>query len=95
LILKINKLLNKEEARKISSFLITNGSYKHPRWHKKRGVDNKSIMEKELIVAILFTVIGLVFIFNSKNIAKGAAKFYQKFYTEQNLGIMSGLWGLF
>jgi hypothetical protein len=41
-------------------------------------------MEK-LITGLVFICIGLLLFFNNKNIAKGAAHFYQKFYTENNL----------
>lgn len=44
-------------------------------------------MEK-LIMGIVFIGLGLLFFFNNKNIGKGAAKFYQKLYTEHNLKIM-------
>lgn len=43
---------------------------------------------QKLIVGIIFIGIGLLFFFNNKNIAKGAATFYQKLYTENNLKIM-------
>ena len=43
---------------------------------------------QKLLVAIIFIGAGLLFFFNNKNIAKGAATFYQKFYTENNLKIM-------
>ncbi len=38
-----------------------------------------------LIIGIVLTGLGLLFFFNNKNISKGAAWFYQKFYTEHNL----------
>ena len=44
-------------------------------------------MEK-LIIGIVFISLGLLFFFNNKNIGEGAAKFYQKLYTERNLKIM-------
>ena len=44
-------------------------------------------MEKS-IVGIVFIGLGLLFFFNNKNIGEGAAKFYQKLYTERNLKIM-------
>ena len=44
-------------------------------------------MEKS-IVGIVFIGLGLLFFFNNKNIGEGAAKFYQKLYTEHNLKIM-------
>jgi len=44
-------------------------------------------MEKS-IIGIVFIGLGLLFFFNNKNIGEGAAKFYQKFYTERNLKIM-------
>ena len=43
---------------------------------------------QELIAAIIFIGIGLLFFFNNKSIARGAAVFYQKLYTEKNLTIM-------
>jgi len=43
---------------------------------------------QKLLVGIIFIGIGLLFFFNNKNIAKGAAIFYQKLYTENNLKIM-------
>ena len=42
----------------------------------------------KLLAGIIFIGIGLIFFFNNKNIAKGAATFYQKLYTEYNLKIM-------
>jgi len=45
------------------------------------------IIEK-LILGIVFVGIGLLFVFNNKQIAKGAFKFYKKLYTENNLKIM-------
>ena len=43
---------------------------------------------QKLLVGILFIGLGLVFICNNQNIAKGAFKFYAKLYTERNLIIM-------
>lgn len=43
---------------------------------------------QKLLVGIIFIGIGLLFFFNNKNIAKGAATFYQRLYTENNLKIM-------
>jgi len=43
---------------------------------------------QKLVVGIIFIGIGLLFFFLNKNIAKGAAAFYQKFYTENNLKII-------
>ena len=43
---------------------------------------------QKLLVAIIFIGAGLLFFFNNKNIAKGAATFYQKLYTENNLKVM-------
>jgi len=45
------------------------------------------IIEK-LIFGIVFVGIGLLFVFNNKQIAKGAFGFYKKLYTENNLKIM-------
>ena len=43
---------------------------------------------EKIIIGIVFISLGPVLFFNSKNIAKGAAKFYQRLYTEKNLRIM-------
>jgi len=43
---------------------------------------------EKIIIGIIFLGSGLLFFFNNKNIAKGAATFYQKLYTENNLKIM-------
>jgi len=46
-------------------------------------------MGKEtLFVGLLLMGIGFVFIYNNKNMAKGAAKFYRKLYEEKNLKVM-------
>ena len=50
---------------------------------------------QKLLVGIIFIGIGLLFFFNNKNIAKGAATFYQKLYTENNLKIMFKALGIF
>jgi len=42
----------------------------------------------KLIIGIVFVGLGLLFFFNNKNIAVGAAKIYQRFYSEQNLKII-------
>lgn len=49
----------------------------------------------KLMVGIIFIGIGILFFFNNKNIAKGAATFYQKLYTENNLKIMFKGAGIF
>jgi hypothetical protein len=50
---------------------------------------------QKLLVGIIFIGIGLLFFFNNKNIAKGAAIFYQKLYTENNLRIIFKVLGAF
>jgi len=50
---------------------------------------------QKLLVGIIFIGIGILFFFNNKNIAKGAATFYQKLYTENNLKIMFKGLGIF
>lgn len=46
-------------------------------------------METEkIIISVIFFILGLVFFFNSKKIAPGAAKFYQWLYTEKNMVVM-------
>lgn len=52
-------------------------------------------METErLVVTIVLLALGAVFFFNSKNIGKGAFKFYQKVYTEKNLAVMFKILGI-
>lgn len=41
-----------------------------------------------LVIGIGFIALGLLFVLNNKNIAKGAFKFYAKLYTEKNLKVM-------
>lgn len=46
-------------------------------------------MDKEfLFIGIVFIGLGTLFIYNNKNIAAGAFKFYAKLYTEKNLKVM-------
>ncbi|MFC1594967.1 hypothetical protein ACFL3E_00885 [Patescibacteria group bacterium] len=45
-------------------------------------------MDEKILIGIIFIGAGLLFFFNNENIAKGAAKFYQKLYTERNLTYM-------
>jgi len=46
-------------------------------------------MGKEtLFIGFLFIGLGFLFIYNNKNIAKGASKLYKKLYTEKNLRVM-------
>ena len=51
-------------------------------------------MEKIIIGMVLIGIGGLFFT-NNKNIAKGAAVFYQKFYSERNLKVMFKILGAF
>jgi len=51
------------------------------------------IIEK-LIPGIVFIGIGLLFVFNNEQIAKGTFKLYKKFYTENNLKIMFRVCGI-
>ena len=44
-------------------------------------------MEK-IFFGILLLGLGTLFFFNNKNVAKGAAKFYQTLYKEDNLNFM-------
>jgi len=48
---------------------------------------------EELIIGVIFVGLGSLLFLNNKNSAVGAAKFYQKFYTEQNLKIMFKILG--
>lgn len=50
---------------------------------------------EKLLIGIIFIGSGILFFFNNKNIAPGAAKFYQKLYTENNLKIMFKGLGIF
>lgn len=45
-------------------------------------------------VGLLLMAIGILFVYNNKNMAKGAAKFYAKIYTEKNLIIMFRIAGI-
>ena len=46
-------------------------------------------MSKEsLFIGMIFIGLGSLFVYNDKNIAKGAEKFYAKIYTEKNLRVM-------
>jgi len=49
---------------------------------------------QKLLVGVIFVGIGILFFFNNKNIARGAATFYQKLYTENNLRIMFKAFGV-
>lgn len=49
---------------------------------------------ERLIPAIILFVIGILFLFNNKNIGKGASKFYQWFYTEENLIVIFRIVGI-
>ena len=40
------------------------------------------------MIGIVFIGLGLLFFFNNKNISKGAFKFYQQLYAEDNLKVM-------
>ena len=44
--------------------------------------------QSRIIVSIILFALGLLFFFNNKNMGKGAAKFYQWFYTEERVVIM-------
>ena len=48
----------------------------------------------KIIVSIILITIGILFFFNNKNMGKGAAKFYQWFYTEERLKIMFRVAGI-
>ena len=52
------------------------------------------MVTEKLIVSIIFFTLGALFFFNNKNIGKGAAKFYQWFYTEERLIIMFRIVGI-
>ena len=49
---------------------------------------------EKLIPGIILASAGLLFFFNNENIAKGAAKFYKKIYTEKNLRVMFKIIGV-
>ena len=48
----------------------------------------------KLIISIISVVAGLLFVFNNKNVAKGAHKFYTLLYTEKNLKIIFRVLGI-
>lgn len=50
---------------------------------------------EKIVIGIVLVGIGLLFFFNNKNIAKGAAKLYKVIYTEKNLKIMFKILGVF
>jgi len=50
-------------------------------------------MAKELIFGMVLFLVGLFFFFNNKNIGKGCASFYKRFYTKKNLTIMFKIMG--
>ena len=52
-------------------------------------------MTPEIIVEIVLIGFGILFFFNNKNIAKGAAKLYQAIYTEKNLKVIFKVLGAF
>jgi len=52
------------------------------------------IETSKLIAGFILLVVGILFFFNNKNIAKGASKFYQMFYSEKNLKIMFKIIGI-
>lgn len=47
-----------------------------------------------LVMGIVFIGLGFLFVFNNKNIAKGASKLYAKIYTEKNLRVMFRVVGI-
>jgi len=49
----------------------------------------------KIIVGLILMGIGSIFFINNKDIAKGAAFFYQKLYTEKNLKVMFKILGAF
>ena len=49
---------------------------------------------QRIFVVMILAGIGLLFFFNSKNISKGAFKFYRKLYTQKNLNVMFKLAGI-
>jgi len=49
---------------------------------------------QKVLAGIILVGIGLLFFFNNKNIAKGAAAFYKKFYSEKNLIVMFKIGGI-
>ncbi len=52
-------------------------------------------MEKETLLAgIILTGLGFLFIFKNRDIARGAAKFYARVYTEKNLKVMFKIAGI-
>jgi len=49
---------------------------------------------EKTIIGIVIMCLGILFFFNNKNISKGAFKFYQKLYTQENLKIMFKICGI-
>ena len=46
------------------------------------------MLDKKIFIGFILAGIGLIMFFNNKPMAKGAAKFYRKLYTEKNLLVM-------
>jgi uncharacterized membrane protein YdcZ (DUF606 family) len=51
-------------------------------------------MKEQIIAGIILIAIGILFIFNNKNMGEGAAKFYKWFYTKERLKIMFRIAGI-
>ncbi|MBU1164195.1 hypothetical protein KKA15_01360 [Patescibacteria group bacterium] len=49
---------------------------------------------QKMFAGLILMAIGLLFVFNNKNMAKGAAALYQKLYTEKNLIVMFKIAGV-
>jgi len=45
-------------------------------------------MKPNIIIGLILIAIGVIFSLNNKDIAKGAASFYKKLYTKENLTVM-------
>lgn len=49
---------------------------------------------EKVIASIIFMVLGILLFFNSKNIGKGASKFYQTICTAKNLNVIFKVVGI-
>ena len=49
---------------------------------------------EKVIASIIFMVLGILLFFNSKNIGKGASKFYQAICTTKNLNVIFKVVGI-
>lgn len=52
------------------------------------------MVAEKVIAGIIFMILGILVFFNSKNIGKGASKFYQTICTAKNLNVIFKVVGI-